>query len=301
MYKNDFSFTQFNDDGYTVINNAFPADDLQAFRKTFQNIVAHVLKRAAKEYPALNDAIVGEHCNEGLLALRHTAKDYLAVAQRLISRSPEFFRLSSTPKVFNIIRELMNITEESPLYLLSNGIVFTPPNDLEKRSTNFKLGWHQDTFFTIPRSQYFQFWGPVLQASTTETGTLQVCPRSHKDGYGKQKIEDEKIFNQRYAMVEGEAEKYDHVSVELELGQLLIFHGQLIHASGNNTSRDQIRSTILGLCHNAAREECVPVSTHYLYHGETPEQWFYNVYKDENVKPLMYEQLAEVGEPVGGI
>jgi ectoine hydroxylase-related dioxygenase (phytanoyl-CoA dioxygenase family) len=302
MYQQDFDKNQFLEEGYTVIKNAFSKEDLTAFRKTFQKIVGSVLTRAAKAYPQLKSAQVGENCDEGLLALRYTNPEYVSVVQRLISRSPEFFRLSSAPKVFAIIRQLIDVSEDSPLYLLSNGVVFTNPDDSEnKRSSNFELVWHQDTFFTIPRSRYVQFWGPLTHNFTEEIGTLKVCPGSHKDGYGKQFIHTDISFNHRYSTALEDVEKYQHVSVNLELGELMIFHGQLIHASGNNVKQNHVRTTILGLCHDASRDECVPVSTHYKYHGQTPEAWFYEVYGDEKAKEIMFEQAAEVGEPIGGV
>ena len=199
------------------------------------------------------------------------------------------------------MRDLLDLPEDSPLYLLSNGIVFTNPNDGEnKRSSNFELEWHKDTFFTIPKSRFVQFWGPVVNDSAEDIGTLMVCPGSHKHGNGKQRINTDISFNHRFCMAEGEVEKYDHVSVSLELGELMIFDGYLIHASGQNIS-DKVRMTMIGLCHDASREECEPVSTHYLYHGKTPEQWFYEEYGDESAKKIMFDQLAPSGEPVGGV
>ena len=294
---------QFEEQGYIVLDNAFDTNDLIGFRKTFRYVLKNVLEQAAKYYPNLNIHLENDIAdyNKALIDLRFANPEYVSVAQRLISRSPEFFRLSSDPKVFKAIRFIQNLPELSPLYLLSNGVVFTNPNDKgNKRSSNFELDWHQDTFFTIPRSRYVQFWGPLLHDSTEDVGTLVVCPGSHKDGYGKQRIHTDISFNHRYSMALGEADKYDHVSVNLKLGQLLIFHGQLIHASGQNIS-DKVRVTILGLCHDAARKECVPVSTHYLYYGQTPEAWFYEIYGDEKAKLIMHEQAAPEGEPVGGI
>jgi ectoine hydroxylase-related dioxygenase (phytanoyl-CoA dioxygenase family) len=292
---------EFDERGYLIVNNVFPSDDLKAFRKTLQAIVSCILQRAAQKYLHLKQASVGINCDEGLLALRYADPEYISVVQRLISRSPEFFRLSSNPKVFEIIRELMELSELSPLYLLSNGIIFTTSDDAEnKRSSNIELDWHKDSFFTIPRSKYFHFWAPVLQDSTEEIGTLMLCPGSHKDGYGKQKINTDTSFNYRYCMATGEADKYAHISAHVELGQLLIFDGKMIHASGKNTS-GKVRTTMIGLCHDASRKECIPVSTEYKYHGQTPEAWFYEVYHDESVKELVDLHVAVEDEPAGGV
>lgn len=292
----------FDENGYFVLDHAFDQEDLKDFKTTFLSILVSVVKRAQKEFPHLKETDLGENGDNALLALRHAKPEYVSIFQRTISRTPEFFRLSSSKQLFKATRELMRIKAESGLYLLSNGIVFTNPNDSDnKRSSNFELDWHQDTFFTVPENRYFQFWGPVLQKSTESLGTLIVCPGSHKNGYGKQRIHPELSYNHRFSMAPGEIDSYDKVSVELEVGQMLIFHGQLIHASGHNVSPGKIRTTMLGLCHDGERETCVPVSTHYLYHEKTPEAWFYEVYKDEKAKQIMFEQLAPSGEPVGGV
>lgn len=300
--KTTYDKSQFIEQGYTIIHNALPKEDLANFKAAFLRILMRILKEASKKHPHLQDIRIDNEGDEALLALRYTDPNYVAMVQRLISRTPEFFRLSSTPQLFHAVRDCMQLDTESPLYLLSNGIVFTNPSDkANKRSTNFDLPWHKDTFFTIPENFFVQFWGPVIHPSTEEIGTLVVCPGSHKDGYGKQCVDTEVSFSHRYTMAPGEEKKYSPVPVELELGELLIFHGDLMHGSGINNTTNKIRTTILGICHDASRQACVPVSTHYKYHGRTPEQWYYELYKDDKVKPIIDEQLAEEGEPIGGI
>ncbi len=302
MTAKKYNKLQFVEQGYTIIRNAFNHEDLFRFKKVFLKTLERVLKKASKKYPELNDAHMGNDGDNALIALREVEPYYVSEIQRLISRSPEFFRLSSDPEIFSVIRDCMELESEGPLYLLSNGIVFTNPNDSQnKRSSNFELTWHQDTFFTIPESFYSQFWGPVIHDSSTEMGTLIVCPGSHKDGYGKQRIHPDISFNHRFSMADGEVDKYEHVSVELELGELLIFHGQLIHASGQNISSGKVRSTILGLCHDASRDECIPVSTHYKFYEKTPERWFHEVYNDQESLKIIDDQLAVTEEPIGGI
>jgi hypothetical protein len=299
----------FRERGYIIVDNTFTDDDLINFRKTLHYIICNVLERAAKQHASLKDTLKAilsndsaESCDKGLLALRYVDSSLVSMVQRFISRSPEFYTLCSSPAMKQALRSVLELPEHAPLYFLSNGIVFTNPNDSEnKRSSNFELDWHQDTFFTIPRSPYVQFWGPALHHSHTDIGTLILCPGSHKDGYGKQRIHPELSFNHRFSMAPGEVDKYEPIPANLELGQMLIFHGQLIHASGQNTSQ-HVRTTLLGLCHNVSSEHCVPVSTEYRYYGQTPEAWFYDVYKDEKALSLTDQFAANpTGEPAGGV
>ena len=300
-YSRDYDKEQYVEDGYTIIKNAFPTEDLEAFRLAFQNVISVVLKRAAEKHPELKGAVVGEYCDEGLLALRQFDPEYLAVAQRLISRSPEFFRLSSNPKVFAIIRDLMDLPELSPLYLLSNGIVMTAPNSNKySLSSDLTLDWHKDNFFTIPESEYIQFWAPLIHDAKKSIGPLKLCKGSHKAGIDKQIFQPDESYIHQYVMEPGVADQYDHVSPEVQLGDLLLFHHHLIHASGVNSTQNNVRISIIGLSHNASRNECDPLLIEYRYKNKTPEEWFYEVFSDENAK-RMSSIHASVGEPVGGV
>ena len=299
----------FKDAGYVIIDDAFTQEELDNFRKTLHYSICNILERAATKHPALKNTLKeiistdsANNCDKGLLALRYADPTLVSVVQRFISRSPEFYKLCSSSVMTQALRAVMELSTHAPLYFLSNGIVFTNPDDSDNlRSSNFELDWHQDTFFTIPRSPYIQFWGPVLHDSDTDIGTLILCPGSQKEGYGKQRIHPELSFNHRFSMAEGEVDKYTHVPANLKLGQMLIFHGQLIHASGDNTSQ-HVRTTLLGLCHNASSEHCNPVSTEYRYYGQTPEAWFYEVYQDDKALSLIDQFAANpTGEPKGGV
>lgn len=290
----------FDENGYVVVNNVLPLADLTEFQKTFYKTAENVFHKALKQYPELQ-RVKTDSIDAILIALRHTDMSYVAMIQRLISRSPEFYRLNSSPKMVDALRAVLGVESDSPLYFLSNGIVFTHPNDFEnKRSINFQIDWHQDTFYTLPQSKYIQFWGPLLHESTEEIGTLRLCVGSHKDGLGKQVFHPEATYNYRYMMAEGEANRYNQVAPDLALGQMLIFDGQLIHGSGRNVS-NKVRVTLLGLCHDAMGEHCIPVSTEYRYHGQTPESWFYELYGDKEAQRLADLFSIKQVEPVGGI
>ena len=167
---------------------------------------------------------------EGLSEIRAIDPYYLTVIQRTISKSPEFFRLASCPRISHAFRELFGIPINSPLYLISNGVVFTfPESQGLKRTWNFEIDWHTDIFYTIPRSSFYQLWGPLLSDSSKELGTLSVCPGSHKSVMPKHKVNLDVGYNYRYTVEPIEVDKYELKPIELELGQLLIFHGGLIH------------------------------------------------------------------------
>lgn len=89
-------------------------------------------------------------------------------------------------------------------------------------------------------------------------------------------------------------------SIEVKLGQALIFDYRLAHRSGENTS-DHVRCTMLGLMHNVSNPDFLPVSTHYAYHGLTPEAYFAEIFDSEDARKIAHEQAAPTGEPKGGV
>jgi ectoine hydroxylase-related dioxygenase (phytanoyl-CoA dioxygenase family) len=292
---------QFQSDGYAIFDDLFPKEDFLAFRCVLKVVIREALNRAKNQGEEIPQLTPGCEIEEGLIVLRKINPSFAAFVQRVISRSPEFFRLSSNPEVAKATRSLLGLKENSPLYLLSNGVILTFPNDAaNKTSSNFALAWHKDIFFTIPKSQYVHIWVPLLYDATLEIGTLKVIPGSHKEGIGKQKIDINTAYNYRYSLDPESVKEVEAKSVEVKLGQALIFDYRLAHRSGENIS-DRVRCTMLGLMHNASNPDFLPVSTHYAYYGQTPEAYFAEIFDNEDARKIALEQAAPVGEPKGGV
>lgn len=280
----------FYDNGYIVINNAFPLEDLFALQASLRNNIRRALDKYGLDLPMVSQRSLKEECDAGLIALRSLNPQYPSEVQGAVSRSPEYFRLCSSPTVMEAMRGLLGLSSGSPLYLTNNGVIFTNPNDsANKRSSNIEIGWHNDTFYTIPKSRFLQIWIPVLNDATDAIGTLQVCPGSHQVVMSKQTIHPEEQYDHRYQIGPEEVSKYNSVSVEVKLGAVLIFDGGLIHRSGINTS-EHVRCTIIGMYHDASREDFYPLQIEYRYVSQTPEGYFYEVFGDEKAKSLMHEQ-----------
>jgi ectoine hydroxylase-related dioxygenase (phytanoyl-CoA dioxygenase family) len=160
--------------------------------------------------------------------------------------------------------------------------------------SNFETDWHNDVFYTIPNSRFWQVWLPLLNDATYEIGTLIVCPGSHNHGIGKQRIDINANFNSRYTIHEESLLKYSPRSINVSLGDILIFDSRLIHKSGSNISQNRVRCTMLGSYHDALLNEFTPVSFEYKYNGKTPEGYFYELFGDEDAKKIMLDDLASI-------
>lgn len=293
----------FDENGYIVIDDAFSKEDLQAFKVSLNGLVKLAVTKAARcnpnlELPSLN---AGDELDQGIIALDKVSPEYVSFIQRTIARSAEFLKLCSNPRVTELIKVLLDMPQDLPLYLTSNGVVFTNPQKEDRKRANFEIDWHLDTFFTIPKSRFIQIWAPLYHDSTEEIGTLMVCPGSNKiDPYQrKQRFNPDFGYNNQYYLEPEEVKPYQPHSIELKLGQLLIFDGRTIHRSGQNIS-NHVRCTLLGLAHHTGKDEFVPLTALYKYHALTPEAHFYQLYNDEQAKEHMYDHAVSK-ELMGGV
>lgn len=278
----------FKERGFLVVRNIVPNDLLFGFNQTLERLV-NILFEAYLGRSCLKQDM---SCDSKIIALKNVNPHFISKIQRIISRTPEFFALSSCVNIMPFMRSLYNLDEKSPIYIINNGVVFTCPNDsLNKAVSNFETDWHNDIFYTIPNSRFWQVWVPLMHSATTEVGTLMVCPGSHKSGMIKQCIDINASYNNRYFINQEIVDHYSPESVEVNLGDILIFDSYLIHKSGVNAS-SIVRCSMLGAYHDASSSEFSPISFEYKYHGKTPEGYFYEVFGDEDAKKIMFDDIA---------
>ena len=154
--------------------------------------------------------------------------------------------------------------------------------------------WHQDYGYWYQNGALFPLMSSVMIAvdpATRQNGCLQVLKGSHQMG----RLDHELTGEQAGANMERaeEAQKVlDHVHVEMEPGDGLFFHCNLLHRSDRNASADPRWSLIC--CYNSKHNDPyreVP-GRHPLYHPL--ERW-----PDEAVKEVGQAQWQSL-QPSGG-
>jgi len=102
------------------------------------------------------------------------------------------------------------------------------------RGLNRRMPPHQDIFYLPGAEKFMTVWVP-LHRCPRDLGGLRVVPNSHVHGAfyheGKQGIP-----------VRGAALPWKRL--EFEVGDAVVFHRQLVHASGINRSSDQVRFSV---------------------------------------------------------
>ena len=112
--------------------------------------------------------------------------------------------------------------------------------------------WHQDYGYWYRSGFLFPHMASVfiaLDPSNRDNGCLQVLRGSHALGRIEHGVNAEQI-GADMARVTAAMQQLDHVHVEMNPGDALFFHCNLLHASGQNTS-DRTRNVLL-CCYNRA-------------------------------------------------
>ncbi|WP_131782859.1 phytanoyl-CoA dioxygenase family protein [Legionella gresilensis] len=281
---------QFNEEGYIVIDNVLPMSLLKNMEVTISTVIKDILFRASKELNQPQLMQINNIIDKGIVELRKYNISYPSIIQRIVNRTPAFLNLASHPKLASTVRQLNQYSDDNPLYMLSNCLIFSDPNNHKDRSpSQFTLDWHNDVFSTIPFSQFTHMWIPIVRDATLERGTLMLCPRSHKELI-KQEIKLDVPYNHRFKVDFKQLEKFNPTSIEVKLGQGLFFDGNMIHRSGFNSS-NHMRYTMIGLFHNIFKEEFLPVATSYKYMKRTPYEHYFQLFGGDHLKPFLYEEL----------
>ena len=159
-----------------------------------------------------------------------------------ISYSSTFLKLVSDSNVEEIARDLLKLRKYNTIYSWTHRIRIDPP--LDNRKT---YGWHQEIFYTIPDTHFVQTWCPLIRNTTIDNGTIEVCPGSHKEGIAKQSWNISKDRAKQILVDTKVVQKYKAKALPMKIGDLMFFDPHLFHRSGNNTTKDQIRFSLVGM------------------------------------------------------
>ena len=141
--------------------------------------------------------------------------------------------------------------------------------------------WHQDYGYWYNFGCLFPDMGSCMVAvdqATTENGCLQVVKGSHKLG----RVDHVRIGEQVGAdpeRVEAARQRFELVAVELEPGDGLFFHGNLLHCSDQNHSEHPRWSLIN--CYNTRHNDP------YIQDGRHPNYSPLEIWPDDKVRDVL--------------
>ena len=151
--------------------------------------------------------------------------------------------------------------------------------------------WHQDYGYWYQNGVLWPLLTSVsiaVDRATRDNGCLQVIPRSHELGRIEHVPSGEQAGADR-ARVEAILERLPLVHCEMEPGDAIFFHANLLHRSDMNRSEEPRWSMIC--CYNAARNDPYKDSHHPRY---TP----LDVVPDTRIKEVGIRRFADAGGDV---
>jgi ectoine hydroxylase-related dioxygenase (phytanoyl-CoA dioxygenase family) len=250
--------------GFVIVNRVFPEGVLEEFLAEYKSLV-EINIRKSKVNCTLNHTDEN-FISEGIKLLESVNHSWVADIYDTSAMLPSFLNIISNSETQKIIKYLLGIT--GPIYPYTNRTRIDPPSD--NRRT---YGWHQETFYTIPRSSFIQTWAPLIYNVREENGTIFVADKSHNEGIPFQTWEEIPGKATQILIPEDTVEKYEQIPIEMNVGELLFFSGRLAHKSGNNISK-RVRFSLVGMYHDISNIEFVAPSIDFLHKHGDPRTYF---------------------------
>lgn len=129
--------------------------------------------------------------------------------------------------------------------------------------------YHQDYFYWYNMGNIYPDMATAqiaLDSCTTQNGCLKVIPGTHKLGRlnhtALEQSSDSGVDEERLREI---LKRFPVVDVELAVGDAVLFHANLLHGSGDNTS-DKARVTLLG-CYNTKHNNPYRTSSGHPYYS----------------------------------
>lgn len=269
----------FDKKGYLVIEKFYSLQELDDFRDELRALVRTALTRA--ESDGLNvpaETLKGAELNRGILVLEEFDHNYIKQIYDIIPLLPSFMRLSAKRESACCINQLMRRPENAPLYLYTNRCLIQFPHN-ETRT----YGWHQEVFYSPPRSMFLQTWAPLIYDASQLAGTISVREGSHQHGILNQTWHESKDRVAQIIVDEDELSPFPSKQLELELGSIVIFSSRLVHRSGINSS-NRARFSLVGMYNNTDHEHFRVPHLAYTHDGITPRQYFEEVFGEDAQK-----------------
>ena len=242
----------FNENGFYIEKNLYSPKEMNEmfilFYDTFSTLADKFDVPKSKSYSNISEISYPEDLKQLdclMLDCFNYDKGIIGEGYDIISYSSIFLRFLASRKIEDLTKELLNIASNHTLYGWTNRVRIDPPSD-ERRT----YGWHQEVFYTIPESRYIQTWCPVIRDTTASNGTIWIAPGSHKEGIARQRWNEIEGRATQIIVDQGIVDKYPQIQLEMSVGDVLFFDGKLSHKSGFNTTKDEIRFSLVGMWHD---------------------------------------------------
>lgn len=208
--------------GFTVIENALNADDMDVVRCEVERIVAEHHALANVRIIGTRNPLVPSCDYENQLD-ENVGRREIRKVTGLAAMSPTLSQvLVRAPAILDVLHDILGDRIE----LYRDALM------LKSARIGSEKPWHQDAVYWPFRPMRLVSALVAIDKATAANGCLQVIPGTHQQIYQHQKVDGELTLD-----VKGMAKRA--LYVELEPGDCLVFHSLLLHASEHNRSEQR--------------------------------------------------------------
>jgi len=182
------------------------------------------------------------------------------------------FRICGHTHTELVIKALLGTCADSSLYGFTNRCRIDPPMDSRRT-----YGWHQEIFYTIPKSDFIQTWAPLVFDTNERNGTIEILPKSHQESIADQSWNEIPGRATQILIDEKITDNYSPKIVAMKTGEMLFFSGKLAHRSGNNSS-EQVRYSLVGMFHDVSSQSFIAPKISFEFRQQTPFEYFNQIF-----------------------
>ena len=205
----------YNENGWISLKNYIKKEEMISIQKDLDNFYfLHTKKRC------LNAMVYLNKNNKKLLHKLHTVSKKINSIKKLVNKLSEFQKI-----LFNKNTTVLEI------YV---GYMISLPKD-KRLVYNF----HQESNYMKDFKDILNIHFPIFHQSNVGNGTMSVLSKTHKLGnlnYTKKRYSNNSVTDLIPSGIEQIKEKYEEVVLELNVGDVVYFHKNLIHKSNFNYS-----------------------------------------------------------------
>jgi len=228
--------------GHVTLNDFFSEEALHAFETLIVDLFLLQAKKIG-EYRA--NAIEIE--NSGLSNLDRFSAVYEMMEQddkEALYQVQKF--LASSVRSRALFDERFEILTAESLNSKRNSILIDGPALFVNRPNTERLlyKWHSEAHYYPKRRRFLNIWFPLFDDKSKTNGTMSFRERTHLrdfpfsdyQGYNKDTQNKSNYFIQ-YEIPENLVKDYKEHLCEVNRGDLIVFHQNLVHRSNQNTSK----------------------------------------------------------------
>lgn len=262
------------ENGYFIVDDAFSKSELEDFDRALLYVIRQFVKQAANgKNPFAHVECMYEEIDLATVWLEDLNHYFIAQLYHAIADIPEFLRLGIKKDLSRIAARLLGGESELVLYTLTKRCRI----DLS-RATDYTFGWHQEVFYSIPKSHFLQTWAPLLRPATRANGTIEIAVGSQKEGVADQTWNSKDGVPNQILVKDEVIERYEVKPILIEPGQLVMFSNQMAHRSGANTS-GTTRFSLVSSFHRMDSEDFQAPRFQGQYIGIDPQDYYGSLLK----------------------